>query len=171
MMCVSCAFAKQQPKYEQTRALTPEQAALVERTVAQEKVLIKDIKMRTPLVETYIQDTRPDEKLYEVPVEDQYQMSRVDFGKAFFDKGYVPRTEGKAGFFKSSLASITGLTKLLGLERFTYSTTGFMQMMFIDPSGFDQEHYVFGYVRREFLGSVRTWVFDVHPKVPGMGRF
>jgi hypothetical protein len=30
---------------------------------------------------------------------------------------------------------------------------------------------VFSYVRREFLGSVRTWVFDVHPKVAGMGRF
>ena len=30
---------------------------------------------------------------------------------------------------------------------------------------------MFSYVRREFLGSVRTWVFDVHPKVPGMGRF
>jgi hypothetical protein len=53
-------------------------------------VLIKDIKMRTPLVETYIQDTRPDEKLYEVPVDDQYILSRVDFGKAFFDKGYAP---------------------------------------------------------------------------------
>ncbi len=26
-------------------------------------------------------------------------------------------------------------------------------------------------MRREFLGSVRTWVFDVHPKVSGMGRF
>ncbi len=30
---------------------------------------------------------------------------------------------------------------------------------------------MFSYVRREFLGSVRTWVFDVHPKVAGMGRF
>ena len=46
----------------------------MKRSVAQEKVLIKDIKMRTPLVETYIQDTRPDEKLYEVPVDDQYQL-------------------------------------------------------------------------------------------------
>ena len=26
-------------------------------------------------------------------------------------------------------------------------------------------------MRREFLGAVRTWVFDVHPKVGGMGRF
>ena len=168
---VACAYAKKQPKYEQARSLTPEQSALVDRAVAQEKVLIRDIKMRTPLVETYIQDTRPDEKLYEVPVDDQYQLSRVDFGKAFFDKSYAPRTQAKEGFFKGSLASIMGLTKLLGLEQFTYSTTGFMQMMFIDPYGFDQQHYVFSYVRREFLGSVRTWVFDVHPRVAGMGRF
>ena len=171
ILSVSCSYAKKQPKYEQTRALTPEQAALVQRSIAQEKVLIKDIKMRTPLVETYIQDTRPDEKLYEVPVQDQYQLSRVDFGRAFFDKGYAPRTLAKPGMFKSSLATITGLTKLLGLEKFTYSTTGFMEMMFVDPTGFDQQHYVFGYVRREFLGTVRTWVFDVHPRVNGQGRF
>ena len=44
-------------------------------------------------------------------------------------------------------------------------------MMFLDPIGFDQQHYVFSYVRREFLGSVRTWEFDVHPKVNGNGRF
>ena len=164
-------FTKKQRKDEQPRPLTPEQAALVERAVAQEKILIKEIRMRTPLVETYIQNTRPDEKLYQVPVQDQYQLSRVDFGKAFSDRGYVPRTEGKEGFFKGSLGSIMGLTKLLGLERFTYSPTGFMEMMFIDPNGFDRQHYVFSYVRREFLGTVRTWVFDVHPRVKGQGRF
>jgi hypothetical protein len=181
-----CAHARKMPKYEQARQLTPEQAALVQRAIQQEKVLIKNIQQRTPLVETYIQNTRPDVKLYAVPVEDTYVLSRVDFGKTFFDKTYEPRSakdrlndqqqdQKKSkfglGFFKNSLASITGLTKLLGLERFTYSPTGFMQMMFLDPAGFDQSHYVFSYVRREFLGSVRTWVFDVHPKVPGMGRF
>ncbi|MGA7341132.1 MAG: hypothetical protein WBX18_11070, partial [Terracidiphilus sp.] len=168
---VSCAYAKKQPKFQQAHQLTPEQAALVDRAVAREKVLIKSIQQRTPLVETYIQDTRPDVKLYEVPVDDQYMLSRVDFGKGFFDKSYSPRSEGKHGWFKGSFGSITGLTKALGLEKFTYSPTGFMQMMFVDPSGFDQQHYVFSYVRREFLGSVRTWVFDVHPKVAGMGRF
>jgi hypothetical protein len=44
-------------------------------------------------------------------------------------------------------------------------------MMFIDPTGFDQQHYAFSYVRKEFLGTVRTWVFDMHPRVNGMGRF
>ena len=170
-MGVTCAEAKKQPKYEQSRPLTPEQSALVDKAVQQEKVLIRDIKMRTPLVETYIQDTRPDEKLYEVPVDDQYILSRVDFGKAFFDRGYEPRNSSSKGFFKGSLSAMTGLSKLLGLERFTYSDTGFMQMMFIDPTGFDQGHYVFSFVRREFLGTVRTWVFDAHPRVPGMGRF
>jgi len=172
-LSVACAYAKKQPKYEQARQLTPEQVALVDRAVQQEKVLIRDIKMRTPLVETYIQNTRPDVKLYEVPIEDQYILSRVDFGKAFFDRNYVPRSDSKHGFFKGSLGAVTGLTKLLGLERFTYSDTGFMQMMFIDPTNFDRQHYIFSFVRREFLGSVRTWVFDVHPRpeVKGMGRF
>jgi hypothetical protein len=174
MLGVSCAYAKKKaPQYPQTHQLTPDQAALVDKAIAREKVLIKAIQERTPLVETYIQDTRPDEKLYSVPSGDQYTLSRVDFGKGFFDKQYQNRDTGSnKKWFKGSFAAITGLTKALGLDkRFTYNPTGFMQMMFLDPTGFDQQHYAFAYVRREFLGSVRTWVFDVHPKVEGMGRF
>ncbi len=173
MMGVTCSYAKKKtPVYQQSEPLTADQAALVEKAVAQEKVLIKSIQQRTPLVETYIQDTRPDAKLYTVPVDDQYTLSRVDFGKAFYDVSYSPRKEDGRGFFKGSLAAIVNLTKSLGLDtRFTYNPTGFMQMMFLDPTGFDQQHYEFNFVRREFLGSVRTWVFDVHPRVTGRGRF
>ena len=175
---VACAYAKtKEPKYGQARQLTAEQAALVQKAVAREKVLIKSIRQRTPLVETYIQNTRPDVKLYAVPVSDMYVLSRVDFGKVFFDKPFENRAaassskSGKHNFFSGSLASMTGLSKALGLERFTYQPNGFMQMMFLDPTGFDTQHYVFSFVRPEFLGSVRTWVYDVHPKVPGLGRF
>ena len=172
---VGCAYAKKQPKFQPARALTPEQAALVQKAIAQEKVLIKNIQQRTPLVETYIQDTKPDVKLYAIPVADHYMLSRVDFGKTFFDKTYTPKQQQvRHGFFKGSMDTITGLTKALHLDtQFTYSNTGFMEMMFLDPTGFDQQHYVFSFVRREFLGTVRTWVFDVHPKadVKGMGRF
>jgi hypothetical protein len=172
-LSVSCAFAKKEPQYAQVHQLTPEQAALVDRAIGREKVLIKNIQQRTPLVETYIQNTKPDIKLYQVPVSDQYMLSRVDFGKGFFDKSYDPRAyQGGHGFFKNSLASIAGLTKALKLDKsFTYNPLGFTEMMFVDPKGFDTQHYVFSYVRREFLGSVRTWVYDVHPKVNGMGRF
>ena len=173
LLGVSAAEAKKTPKYDQTHPLTPEQAALVQKAIGQEKILIKAIQQRTPLVETYIQDTKPDVKLWQVPIGDQYTLSRVDFGKGFFDKSYEPReTKDKKGWFKGSFAAISGLTKALGLDKhFTYNPTGFMQMMFLDPTGFDEQHYAFSYVRREFLGSVRTWVYDVHPKVPGMGRF
>jgi len=177
-LSVTCAFAlgkKKEPKYSQTHQLTPEQAALVEKAVGREKVLIKNIQQRTPLVETYIQNTKPDIKLYQVPVSDEYMLSRIDFGKVFYDKSYQPRiTEKKRHkFFKGSFASITGLTKALGMEPLTYLPNGFTQMMFLDPKSFDTQHYVFSYVRREFLGSVRTWVYDVHPKptVKDMGRF
>jgi hypothetical protein len=177
MLTVSaaCLGAKKEPKYEAARPLTPEQSALVDRAIAQEKVLIQAIRKRTPLVETYIQNTKPDVKLYMVPVEDQYMLSRVDFAKGFVDKSFTDRAtkqaKGAKGFFKGSLDAMLGLSKALGLEKFTYNPNGFMQMMFLDPTGFDKNHYVFSYVRAEFLGSVRTAVFDVHPKVKGMGRF
>jgi hypothetical protein len=173
-MGIACAYAKKEAKDEQAGKLTAEQAALVQKAIAQERVLIENIQLRTPLVETYIQETQPDVKLYEVPVDDHYMLSRVDFGKGFFAKTYQRKEETRQGFFKGSFGAISALSKALGLDRhFTYSPTGFMQMMFLDPTGFDQQHYVFCFVQREFLGSVRTWVFDVHPRteVKGMGRF
>jgi hypothetical protein len=171
-LAVPCAFAKKQPKYEQVHQLSPEQAALVEKAIGREKVLIKEIQQRTPLVETYIQNTKPDVKLYQVPVEDEYMLSRVDFGRGFFDKTYQPRGAAKHGFFKGSFSAITGLTKALRMDKhYTYNPLGFTEMMFLDPSSFDNQHYEFNFVRKEFLGSVRTWVFDVHPKVAAMGRF
>jgi hypothetical protein len=172
---VSSAYAKKEQKYEAAHPLTPEQSALVDKAISQEKVLIQAIRKRTPLVETYIQNTKPDVKLYMVPVEDQYMLSRVDFAKGFVDKSFddrsVKQKKGAKGFFKGSLEAMMGLSKALGLEKFTYNPNGFMQMMFLDPTGFDKNHYVFSYVRHEFLGTVRTAVFDVHPKVKGMGRF
>ena len=101
-------IAKKQPKYEQAHQLTPEQAALVEKAIGAEKVLIKNIQQRTPLVETYIQNTKPDMKLYQVPVEDEYMLSRVDFGKGFFDKAYEPRGQPSTGSSKVHLRPSPG---------------------------------------------------------------
>ena len=168
------ASAKEHPEKEQGRRLTADQVALIQKAIAQEKLLVKNIQLRTPLVETYIQDTKPDAKLYEVPIGDHYMLSRVDFGDTFVDRSYTSKPEQtRHSLFKGSHEAITGLTKALGLERYTYSTTGFMQMMFIDPAGFDRQHYDFTFVGREFLGSVRTSVFDVESKSDGKseGRF
>ncbi len=168
---LNLAYAKKEPKFEKAHQLTPEQSALVEKAIAREKVVIKNIQERTPLVETYIQQMRPDEKLYQVPISDTYMLNRVDFRKTFTDKPYATRSTKSKGFFKGSLGAFASIGKALHLDRETFNVDGFTDMMFIDPSGFDQQHYVFSYVRREFLGTVRTWEFDVQPKVKGYGRF
>lgn len=148
--------------------LTPAQTALIQKAIAQEKETVKAIQQHTPVVQTYIQNMRPDPKLYSVPDSDQYMLGRVDFGKTFSSKGYETRTSSH-GFFKGSLKFMGGMTKAFDIS---YSPTGFMDMMFLDPVSFDQQHYDFTYVRREFLGSIRTVVFDVRPKPKtGAGRF
>ncbi len=165
------AYAKKEPKFEKAHQLTPEQSALVEKAIAREKVVIKNIQERTPLVETYIQEMRPDDKLYQVPTGDTYMLNRVDFRKTFTDKPYASRAAKGKGFFKGSMGAFANIGKALHLDKETFNVDGFTDMMFLDPTGFDQQHYVFSYVRREFLGSVRTWEFDVQPKVKGYGRF
>lgn len=162
------AQAKKTPHYAPVRPLTPQQMELVQKSVAREKVIVKSIQTRTPLVQTYIQNMRPDPKLYSVPISDQYILSRVDFSKTFSAEGYQEKSQSH-GFFKGSLKAVTGLSKAFGI---TYSPTGFMQMMFVDPYGYDLQHYDFAFVRQEFLGNIRTSVFDVHPKSgSGNGRF
>jgi hypothetical protein len=161
------AFAKKHQMMELV-PLTPDQKALVTRAMAQEKNVVKQIAKHTPVVQTYIQNMRPDPIEYEFPVSDQYIIGRVDFSKTFSNDQYDTRGT-KKGLLKGSLGYITGLSKAFELS---YSPTGFMDMMFIDPSGFDFQHYDIGFVRRQFLGNVRTEVFDVRPKKKaGAGRF
>ena len=148
--------------------LTPEQTELLNKAMAREKVTVKEIAKHTPVVQTYIQNLKPDPVEYQVPVSDQYIIGRVDFGKTFGDEQYDARATHR-GLLHGSLKYVTGLSKAFDLS---YSPTGFMDMMFIDPVGFDQKHYEFSFVRKEFLGSVRTTVFDVRPLAKtGAGRF
>ena len=162
------AQAKTQYLPQQT-PLTPEQLALVEKSIAREKVAIQEIQKHTPLVQTYIQTMHPDSELdAPVPESDQYMLSRVDFAKVFTANAYESKAS-QGDFFKGSVKAIESLTQLFQLN---FSRDGFMEMMFIDPSSYDLAHYDFSFVRREFLGNVRTMVFDVRPKPGyGSGRF
>lgn len=166
------AQAHKENLYRRARPLTPFQAAMIDRAIDREHVLIREIQRRTPVVETYIQNTMPDEKLLTVPVSDKYFISRIGFRKGFFNHAYSLRPQHKNGVVGESLAAIARLTGALRLsENFDYDSRGFTEMMFLDPAEFDTRHYAFGFVRREFLGTVLCSVFDVHPKVTGAGRF
>jgi hypothetical protein len=169
---VSSAEAKK-PRFAPLTPLTPEQAALIDKSAAQEKLMVKELQKRIPLVQTYIQEVKADARLSSVPVADTYILSRVDFGKTFQADDYQERPV-KKGFFKGSLGALAGISKALHLDTGEYSSTGFMDMMFIDATNYDRQHYDFQYVRNDFLGAVRTQVFDVFPKREkgmGAGRF
>jgi hypothetical protein len=167
-----CSFGAQakKPHPAPPSTLTPAQAALIDRAIVNEKAMIRRLQKSTPVVQTYIQNMKPDPRLGSIPASDQYILSRVDFGKSFQAQGYRAKPAGN-GLFKQSTAALSSLTKALGLDT-EYMPTGFMDMMFIDPTSFDRQHYDFTFVRNDFLGAVRTQVFDVVPrKYTGNGRF
>src|ERR1700722_6279924 len=143
------------------------QNALIDKSIVREKVVIKTIKERAPLVETYIQNMKPDPLLGQVPESDQHFLSRVDFKSVINDNTYAVNketsqgtTSGKLGFFKNSMSYIGSLGGSLHL---TFHEAGFVQMLLMDSNNFDRQHYNFGYVRNDFLGNTPTAVFDVTP--------
>jgi hypothetical protein len=150
------------------RKLTASQNQLIDKAITREKDVVKTVKERAPLVETYIQNMRPDDLLGQVPESDQHFLSRVEFGRIIGGQGYQVNKDtsqgtsggGKFGFFKNSLSAITGLSSSLHLN---FNETGFIQMVLMDSNDFDRQHYAFGYVRNEFLGTTPTAVFDVTP--------
>jgi hypothetical protein len=144
------------------QARTMEQ--VLDRVIANENQLNQDIRKYSPLVETYIQNLKPDKDLGFVPAGDKYFL-----GKAAFAKGVNlvsltdTETKGKKIF--------TGIGNFFSFAM-QYLPDGFLQMIFIDTNGFDKQHYKFDYVKREFLGEVRCLVFDVTPlPKSGNGRF
>ncbi len=137
---------------------------VVDRVIANENHLNQEIRKYTPLVETYIQNQRPDTNLGFVPAGDKYFLGRADFSKGVNLVSLTDAdTKGKKIF--------SGIGNFFSFAM-QYLPDGFLQMIFIDTNGFDKQHYKFDYVRREFLGEVRCLVFDVTPQEKtGKGRF
>jgi hypothetical protein len=136
---------------------------VVDRSIVREHALMDMLKTRTPLVETYLQNLKSDQKLGPVPSEDHYFLGRLDLGEAVDRRDYLSKDES---FEKNLLGGVSKMFK------FEYKPMGFSWMIFADREDFDRGHYSFKYVRREFLGDVRCLVFDVTPKKDaGKGRF
>ena len=135
---------------------------VVDKIVAQEQVEVQMLRQYSPLVETYIQNIRPDKQLGAVPDGDKYFLGRAELAKGVElepldrDAGMKHKMfGGLAGFFSSE-----------------FVPRGFLQMIYLDMYGFNRAHYKIEYVRREFLGEVRCLVFDVDPlPKSGRGRF
>jgi hypothetical protein len=137
---------------------------VVDRITGNEQKLYGQIRNYSPLVETYIQNLKPDKDLGQVPAGDKYFLGRANFAKGV---SLVPLTE-TSNKGKRAFASIGNFFSFA----MQFLPDGFLQMIFIDTNGFDRQHYKFDYVRREFLGEVRCLVFDVTPlEKKSNGRF
>jgi len=113
----------------------------------------------SPMVETYIQDMKPDMELGEVPTGDTYFLGRLDLSRGTGTASFVP---DHSGWLRRIVAPLAGMK---------YNPAGFA-VVSPDENELDQAHYDFTFVRREFLGDVRCLVFDVVPrKNTGQGRF
>jgi hypothetical protein len=135
-------------------------------TLAREHQEVATLRHYAPIVETYIQDMTWDQQLGAVPEKDHYYLGVADLSRGVEDRTML--RDANAGFMHK-LNPIKDVTSLLGNS---YVPAGFLQMIFVDPIDFDLQHYKFDYVRREFLGSVRCFVFDVTPlPKSGDGRF
>ncbi len=159
---------KKEDDFSTSRKPNAAQNALIDKAIVREKVVVKTVKERAPLVETYIQNMRPDPVLGQVPDSDEHFLGRVEFNKVIGDQTYAVNKEtsqgtthdGKMGFFKHSA---TFLGTLGGSLHLTFHEAGFVQMLLMDSNNFDRQHYTFGYVRNDFLGNTPTAVFDVTP--------
>lgn len=154
-------FAQQQP--------LPAVGALdqiVSKVASRETQEMTMIRQHAPLVETYIQKVRVSENDGTwVPDGDHYFIGRAEFSKGL-DLKALPAPNDSA---PSRMVASLGRLFDFGTE---FLPLGFLQLIYLDNDGLSAQNYNFDYVHREFLGEVRTLVFDVTPrKKNAKGRF
>jgi hypothetical protein len=123
---------------------------IANRIFYREAKFVEDMKPYTPMVETYVQNYKADNELGQVPSSDRYFLGRLVMNNGIEN----------VSFQRSSSRNI--LQKLDSFYEMNYVALGFMQMVYIP--GFDKQNYDLKYLHHEFLGEVRTLVFDVSPK-------
>ena len=130
--------------------------ALAGRIFEQEAKLAEALRSYSPLVETYIQNLKFDKDLGNVPASDKYFIGRLlangkDLQRQSFDK------QDKKGLMSRVV------DRMGSVYRMNYLPQGFMQLLVLNHR-FDKENYQLKLQRQQFLGEVRTLVFDVQPQ-------
>jgi hypothetical protein len=172
---VAVALLTAQPLFSQTSQPAPVSAApppavattparsideVADRLIRNEHALRRRLLTVHPVLETYIQELKPDPELGAVPKSDVYFL-----GKLAIDRG--------AG--QQSLIPAPWLGKRV-MERVTsvfsgrFLPNGFAEMVVLSYH-FNKASYNFEFVKREFLGDVRCLVLNVVPKHHDHGLF
>lgn len=125
----------------------------VDSAVKQERRLTDLMRNFKPVVETYIQEEKPDPDLRTSPKGDQYFLSRLDL------TGDAPANIA----FEDQESLQQRANKKLPRTSPTFAAVGFAQAVFPDLDHFDRQNYKFDFVRWETLGEVRCAAIDVKP--------
>src|SRR6202167_5699653 len=171
LLCSFSAHAQTQPAAGESSPFSanPQSTSvndLIDRIISREHAEIVTIRRFNPIIETYIQDMKLDKKMGSVPARDYYFLSQADLSP----KGAETHSMLNRNRDGSDPLNPTSHQRSNFVP--AYFADDFLQMIYIDPSGFDRQHYQFDYVRREFLGEVRCLVFDISPlPKSGKGRF
>jgi hypothetical protein len=121
-----------------------------------EAKLVENMHKYAPLVETYIQNMKPDKDLGSVPESDKYFLGRLILNEKGIGQKKFERHD-RPGFMSRVLDRLNSFYKM------NYVSLGFMQLIFLNDR-FDKDNYELKYLRQQFLGDVRTLVFDVVPR-------
>lgn len=106
-----------------------------------------------PVVETYVQEEKPDATTVNAPRTDDYFLSRLDM------TGKVETTVS----FKEEERKRSGEKKTPKNGK-AFAASGFALALFPDLDHFDRQNYAFDFVRWENLGEIRCAVVNVSPK-------
>ena len=157
-----------QPRAESSSAspvLTVNEA--IDRIIAREHAEEATIRRYDPIIETYVQEMRPDQEFGTVPVSDAYYLGEADLARGVIDQNMLGSDR------KTLLQQLNPLSHVVDFFSYGgFDPAGFLQMVYLDPVDFDRAHYHFEYVGKDFLGSVRCYIFDLTPlRKSGRGRF
>lgn len=147
-MVITVSLAAQQPSSGVT--LTVEQVA--DRVFKAEAGLTARMRAFKPIVEVYVQNVEPHERLGTVPVRDEYHLGQFEWSDADGPRlnRLVPEKTNR-----------NWLARPFGVQ---LRPDGFTSMAVPDWRLLNIKHYEFKFLRREFLGEVRCLVLDVQPR-------
>lgn len=133
--------------------ITVDQA--IDRTVARERDEVATIRQVNPVIEIYVQDVKTSTGAEPALASDHYYLGSASFANASTGNRFIGAEKEREGHESAKFGP--------------YNADNFVRMAYLEPHDFDRQHYEFDYVRRESLGEIRCYVFDVTP-LPDTGN-
>jgi hypothetical protein len=160
---VTASIASAQEKNQKASTQAPSRAGqvqadeIIDRMSKAERALLERLETSRPLMEVYIQDVAPDEARGWVPTDDNYFLGQLQLEDGPKLRPFGQKEE------RGVMLRILSNPPNVG--------DAYAAMVAPDWQGLERKRYEFTYVRREFLGESRCFVFDVKPLRDGKRGF